>query len=79
MLDVHPFSNGLAKRAVQTIKRGLKKIPGDLETQLLHFSARFPQPTSQSPAILLKGDCSDFLLTSSIQTYLQKPLRNIDG
>ena len=55
----HPFSNGLAECAVQTIKSGLKKITGDLEMRLLHVFARYrlllQSRTSQSPAMLLMG------------------------
>ena len=35
----HSSSNRLAESAVQTIKSGLKKAPGDLETRLLHVLA----------------------------------------
>ena len=33
----YPASNGLAKRAVQTVKEALKKTTGDLETRLARF------------------------------------------
>ena len=55
----HHSSNGLAECAVQTIKSGLKKVTGDLETRLLCVLARYsllPQSTmGQSPAMLLMG------------------------
>ena len=39
----HPAANGLAERAVQTLKNALKKDPGktNLETQMLHFLFRY--------------------------------------
>ncbi len=50
----HPASNWLAERAVQTIKRGLKKMGGDLETRIFEFRGRYritPQTTTgESPA-----------------------------
>jgi hypothetical protein len=54
----HPSSNGLAERAVQTVKMGLKKIlDGTLEMRLSRFLARYrltPQSsTGVSPAELL--------------------------
>ena len=55
----HPSSNGLAERAMQTIKSGLKKVTGDLETRLLRVLPLYrllPQSTTgRSPAILLMG------------------------
>ena len=33
----HPATNGLAERAVQTVKSALKKVTGDMETSLLRF------------------------------------------
>ncbi|XP_038060452.1 uncharacterized protein K02A2.6-like [Patiria miniata] len=52
----HPSSNGLAERAVQTVKNGMKKMKGgDLEMRLQKFQYRVtPQAsTGKSPSELL--------------------------
>lgn len=53
----HPASNGLAERAVQTVKRGLKKSSGKLEDRLYRFLSMYritPQSTTgQAPADLV--------------------------
>ena len=55
----HPSSNGLVERAVQTVKLGLKKLSGPLETRLsrLLFSYRTTPHTTTgvTPAELLLG------------------------
>jgi len=56
----HPESNGLAERAVQTLKIGLKKMTfGNIEDKLAHFLFQYriiPHTTTgQSPAELLMG------------------------
>ena len=55
----NPSSNGLPERAVQTIKSGLKRATGDLETRLLRVLARYRlfcnQQRVNSPAMLLMG------------------------
>ena len=54
----HPTSNGLAEKAVQTVKNGLRKINGgDLETRMYEFLSRYlitpPTTTGKSPAQIL--------------------------
>ena len=56
----HPATNGLAERAVQTLKEGLKKSAnGDLETRLARFLFKYRttphSTTGVSPAELLMG------------------------
>ena len=55
----HPSSNGLAERAVQTLKLGLKKVDGPLETRLSRFLFSYrttPQTTTGvTPAELMFG------------------------
>ena len=76
----HPSSNGLAKRAVQTLKAGLKKSHGNLEDGLYGFLARYrvtPQSTTcQTPSDfvlkILQRICLDLLLPCIQNRVLQK-------
>ena len=55
----HPSTNGLAERAVQTLKNGLRKTKGgDLESRMYKYLARYrqhltPRQVDQTPAELL--------------------------
>ncbi len=53
----HPASNGLAERAVQIIKKGLKKITnGSINTRLARVLLAYPTPqstTGLTPAEML--------------------------
>ena len=53
----HPSTNGLAERAVQVFKHGVKKITGDIDTNISHFLLHYrscPQSTTgETPSMLM--------------------------
>ena len=55
----NPAINGLAERAVQTVKTALKKVTGDIETCISRFLFQYRltpfYTTGQSPAELFLG------------------------
>ena len=55
----HPSSNGLAERAVQTVKVRVRKLTGPMETRLIRFLFKYrvtPQTTTGiAPVELLMG------------------------
>jgi len=72
----HPASNGLAERAVQTLKQGLKKLTdGCLDTKLFRFLFQYritPHTTTgQTPAQLLMGRCLCSQLLPDLQGHIQ--------
>ncbi|KAL5517714.1 hypothetical protein EMCRGX_G003317 [Ephydatia muelleri] len=81
----HPASNGLAERAVQTVKEALKTT-GDLETRLARFFFQYRliphSTTGQPPAELLMGrhprSHLDFLFPSGVQQSQERQKTNHD-
>ena len=72
----HPASNGLAERAVQTFKEGLKKLTeGSVETKLARFLFQYRltphSTTGKSPAELLMG--------RQLRTHLDQLIPNLQA
>ena len=67
----HPSTSGLAERAVQTLKQGLKKLKqGSIETRVSRFLSSYrttPQSTTGlSPSEMLFNRSQDAFLSGSI-------------
>ena len=67
----HPFTNGLAERAVQTLKQGLKQLKQvSIETRVSRFLSSYrttPQSTTGlSPSEMLFNRSQDAFLSGSI-------------
>ena len=76
----HPSSNGLAERAVQTVKQGIAKLEGNIHTRLNRFLLTYritPQTsTGLSPSELLMGrrirTCLDLIHPDTVQKVANK-------
>ena len=62
----HPATNGLAERAVQTVKDALKKTSGDIDTRLSRFLFQYRltphSSTGQVTCKALTGTCAQVSL-----------------
>ena len=76
----HPASNGLAEKAVQTVKSSLKKMRGDLEYRLLQVLFKYritPHTTTgETPAQLLMGRLPRSKLSAIIPDVKQRVTDN---
>ena len=63
---VPPFIKGLAERAVQTIKEGLKRMTGPLETRLSRFLLKYRVTSQATTEIAPTG----LLMGHRIRTHL---------
>ena len=72
----HPASNGIAEKAVQTVKSSLKKMRGDLEYRLLQVLFKYritPHTTTgETPAQLLMGRLPRSKLSAIIPDVKQR-------